>query len=280
MDVCLTRKKTPPYFKPCSIIFLLINLNSFMIMKQIQQWALSIFSFVVMPRCLFVLLFAFFFSQTLMSQTTISSITVSNISSCNNGNYTADIRVQTSFSTGVFLTVSGSTLVGGNFTLFMGSGQFTVIRTKVFTANGGPIVLTATLSNGNTLTNNNAGTAPALCCTPSVSIVSNDADNSIFTGTSLTFTATPTNGGTTPSYQWKKGSTNVGTNSATYTDAALANGDVISCVMTSNDPCASPTTATSNSITMTVTTPCVTPTVYTLTGGGAYCSGGAGVELS
>ncbi len=41
--------------------------------------------------------------------------------------------------------------------------------------------------------------------------------------------------------------------------------------MTSNDPCASPTTATSNSITMTVTSPCTNPTSYTVTGGGADC---------
>ncbi len=114
--------------------------------------------------------------------------------------------------------------------------------------------------------------------TPSVSIAANPS-GSITTGTSVTFTATPTNGGTTPSYQWKKGSTNVGTNSATYIDAGLANGDKITCVMNSNVPCASPTSATSNEITMAVTAACVTPTAYTVTGGGAYCAGGAGVAV-
>jgi hypothetical protein len=101
---------------------------------------------------------------------------------------------------------------------------------------------------------------------PAVSIAA-DPGNSITAGTSVTFTATPTNGGTTPAYQWKKNGSDVGTNSATYTDAALANGDVISCVMTSNDPCASPTTATSNEITVVVSSPC-TFTPITVSGVG------------
>jgi hypothetical protein len=46
---------------------------------------------------------------------------------------------------------------------------------------------------------------------------------------------------------------NVGTNSATYTTTTLTNGQIVSCVMTSNASCASPATATSNSITMTIT---------------------------
>ncbi|GDX51123.1 hypothetical protein LBMAG27_01700 [Bacteroidota bacterium] len=89
--------------------------------------------------------------------------------------------------------------------------------------------------------------------TPSVSIAITSGTNPTPVGASVTFTATPTNGGTTPSYQWKIGTTNVGTNSATYTTTSLVNGNVVSCVMTSNATCASPTTATSNSITMTVT---------------------------
>jgi hypothetical protein len=90
--------------------------------------------------------------------------------------------------------------------------------------------------------------------TPSVSI---SGTSSICTGTSVTFTATPTNGGSSPSYQWKLNGSNVGTNSTTYTNAALVNGDVISCVMTANNTCQTASTATSNSITMTVSQPSV-----------------------
>ncbi|WP_164490041.1 glycine-rich protein [Runella sp. SP2] len=100
-------------------------------------------------------------------------------------------------------------------------------------------------------------------CSPSVSITA-DPSGSITAGTSVTFTATPTNGGTTPSYQWKKNGNNVGTNSATYTDAVLVNGDKITCVMTSNDACASTPTATSNEVTMVVTNACqnITNRIY------------------
>lgn len=86
---------------------------------------------------------------------------------------------------------------------------------------------------------------------PSVSITANPG-NSISTGTAVTFTATPVNGGTTPSYQWKKNGNDVGTNSSGYMDAGLADGDIITCVMTSSNPCASPASATSSAITMDV----------------------------
>lgn len=109
--------------------------------------------------------------------------------------------------------------------------------------------------------------------TPSVSIVSDDADNSILSGTSVIFTATPTNGGTTPAYQWKKNGNNVGTNSATFTDVALVDGDKIACVLTSSNGCASTPTATSNEIAMTVNTStgsCIHVTSTCGTVGGVY----------
>ncbi len=70
----------------------------------------------------------------------------------------------------------------------------------------------------------------------------------VCTGTSVVFTATPVNGGTTPAYQWKKNGLNVGTNSSVYTDSALSNNDLITCIMTSNATCVTGNPATSNSI--------------------------------
>ena len=86
----------------------------------------------------------------------------------------------------------------------------------------------------------------------SVSIVSNDADNSICAGTSVTFTATPTNGGTTPTYQWYVNGSPVGSGGTTYTTTALANGDVVTAVMTSSLVPVTGSPATSNPITMAV----------------------------
>jgi large repetitive protein len=83
----------------------------------------------------------------------------------------------------------------------------------------------------------------------SVSMVA-DA-NPVCAGTLVTFTATPTNGGTTPSYQWYNGSSPVGTDSPTFAYTPL-DGDVISVVMTSNAVCVSGSPANSATVTMSV----------------------------
>src|SRR5690606_24308437 len=117
----------------------------------------------------------------------------------------------------------------------------------------------ATCPSPTTATSNGITMSVTPTVTPSVSIAANTG-SSICAGTSVTFTATPTNGGTTPSYQWKLNGSNVGTNSATYINSSLSNNDVVTCVMTGNAACTSPTTATSNGITMSVTAT-VVPTV-------------------
>lgn len=109
--------------------------------------------------------------------------------------------------------------------------------------------------------------------TPQVSISANPS-GAICAGTSVTFTAAPGNtGGGTVSYQWKLNGANVGTNSATYTNAGLANGNQVGCVITvTGGSCLSSTTATSNTITMVVTTS-ITPTVsISANPSGAICA--------
>ena len=106
---------------------------------------------------------------------------------------------------------------------------------------------------------------------PSVSISANPG-NTICAGTNVTFTATPTNGGT-PSYQWKLNGGNVGTNSNTYSNNGLVNGDVVSVVMTSTAPCASPATATSQGITMNVTSGATPSVTISANPGNTICAG-------
>ena len=108
--------------------------------------------------------------------------------------------------------------------------------------------------------------------TPSVTI-SSGAGTSICAGTGVTFTAVPVNGGSNPSYQWKKNSTNVGGNSNTYTTSSISNNDIISCVITSNASCLTTSSGNSNNITMSVVQNLITSVVINVSPGNNVCSG-------
>jgi hypothetical protein len=89
------------------------------------------------------------------------------------------------------------------------------------------------------------------------SVVVNASTTSVCTGGAITFTATPTNGGTSPSYQWFLNSTTTpvaGQTSATYTLASPVAGDQVFVKMTSspapNCLISSTNPATSNTITL------------------------------
>jgi gliding motility-associated-like protein len=91
---------------------------------------------------------------------------------------------------------------------------------------------------------------------------------------SVLFTATPTNGGTNPVYQWKKNGVNIGSNTPTYSATGINNGDIFTCELTSNANCAVTNTATSNPITITVLSS-VTPTITISADKTAICEGEA-----
>ena len=85
-----------------------------------------------------------------------------------------------------------------------------------------------------------------------VSLTISATSTAVCAGTQVTYTASPVNGGTTPAYQWKVNGSNVqGSTGSTYSYIP-ANGDAVSCVLTSNATCATGNPATSNAITMTV----------------------------
>lgn len=157
--------------------------------------------------------------------------------------------------TGILLAGTGSPLTFPNITT---PGVYTIRATAIPGGETG-------MMNGNAVVTVN----PILV--PSISIAANPG-NTICAGTSVTFTATPVNGGTAPSFQWKVNGVNVGTNSNTFTSTTLTNGNIVTCVLTSNAVCASPASVTSNALTMTVNalvTPAVTITATQTT----FCSG-------
>ena len=89
--------------------------------------------------------------------------------------------------------------------------------------------------------------------TPAVTIAA-DLGSSICSNASVTFTATPVNGGAAPAYQWQTNTVNVtGQTASTFTTSNLKNLDAVTVVMTpSPEICVSTATATSEAVTMTV----------------------------
>jgi hypothetical protein len=123
-----------------------------------------------------------------------------------------------------------------------------------------------------TATSNSISMSVSSSVAASVSIASNNG-TTICQGTAITFTATPTNGGTIPNYQWQVNGLNVGFNQATYSTASLTNGDVVSCLMTSTASCPNPLTSASNSISMSVNSGAVPSVIVSSAQGTAICAG-------
>ncbi len=83
---------------------------------------------------------------------------------------------------------------------------------------------------------------------PSVSITANP-NTTVLSGTMINFTATPTNGGTKPGYQWTRNGSNItGALSNVWGASTLSNNDQICVDMTSSYLCPNPKTAKSNCI--------------------------------
>ncbi len=112
------------------------------------------------------------------------------------------------------------------------------------------VTLVATNAIGNDSETKTNYISVAASVTPLVSITSNKT--TICQGENINFTAVPTNGGTSPSYQWKINGTNAGTNSANFNSSAIQNGDQVTVVLNSNASCLINANATSNAISLTV----------------------------
>ena len=112
--------------------------------------------------------------------------------------------------------------------------------------------------------------------TPTVLITSNKSDT-ICKNVPVTFTATISNGGTSPLFFWTRNGTPIsGATAANYATDSLNNNDVIQCFLLSNEPCASLDTAASNTKTITVNQPTFSITNDTICAGSTYTFNGNG----
>jgi len=83
--------------------------------------------------------------------------------------------------------------------------------------------------------------------------VAADPSGPVCSGKSVTFTATPVNGGSSPTYQWYNGVTPIsGQTGVSYTTTTLVNGDNIAVKLTSNAACVKDNPATSVAVAMVV----------------------------
>ncbi|MFP4555848.1 MAG: Ig-like domain-containing protein [Bacteroidales bacterium] len=160
----------------------------------------------------------------------------------------------------------------------VGTDQTTYSNSSLTDGDNVSCVMTSseTCTSENPVTSNVITMVVTTNVTPSVSISASPSE-SICEGTEVTFTATPTNGGASPEYQWKLNGSNVGTDQTTYSNSSLTDGDNVSCVMTSSEACVTQSDATSNLITMAVSPTSVGGNV---TGGGTIASGATSGELT
>ncbi|MEI6767218.1 MAG: T9SS type A sorting domain-containing protein, partial [Bacteroidota bacterium] len=155
---------------------------------------------------------------------------------------------------------TGATITGGqnstSITVNMGTallGSISVVASNLcFTSASSSLALTI-----------NPLITPLVAVSPS--------SNPTCAGYSVLYTATPTNGGSTPVFQWKVNNINQGSNSSTFAYIPASN-DQVSCILVSNATCPSPSTATSNTVTMTLN-PIVTPAVTITASSNPSCIG-------
>jgi hypothetical protein len=112
----------------------------------------------------------------------------------------------------------------------------------------------------------------SICTSVVPSLTINASSTTICAGSLVSYTASPVNGGSNPSYQWKLNGSNVGSNSDTYNNNAHNDGDQVSCVLTSSNACASPGTANSNTITINVAST-VIPSITIVANANPSCAG-------
>lgn len=209
-----------------------------------------------------------------------SNITISAVPS---PNVNITVSPSMTFCAGTEVTFTATPASGGNnptYQWFIGDDAVTGETGSTFTTNGlldgdqirVSMVSDANCSDGEAVVSNTITVTVQPVEVPAVSIESS-AGTEVCSGQSVTFTATASDAGSFPAYQWTRNGSNVGLGASTYTTATLSDGDVIVCEVFSNATCPQPTSVLSDPITMTVN-PNVTPDItITADPGESICAG-------
>jgi gliding motility-associated-like protein len=120
----------------------------------------------------------------------------------------------------------------------LGGGQYasTAVFDNVTAAYSGTWIAVASDANG--CSSDTASTTVVINPTVSPTVTITSSATNICTGTPVSFTATATNAGNSPTYQWLLNSKKVGTNSQVYSSSSFVNNDAVSCVVSASGPCA------------------------------------------
>jgi hypothetical protein len=182
------------------------------------------------------------------------------------------------------ITLQASSGLNHGFEVFNGSCTGSSILCRNINGNGssesasltglsiGTTYYIRVINNGSSLNSSAFGICvfgTVVSCVPSIAI--GTANSNICSGNLTTFTSSITNGGSSPSYQWKVNGALVAS-TANYSSSSLANGDIVTCSLISNATCASTSTVTSTPIVITVS-PNVTPAINISSPNNGACAG-------
>lgn len=181
---------------------------------------------------------------------------------------------------GEVVTFNASETNGGlspTYTWFL-NGQPTGTNSSIFSSSSlmDNDVVTCELSsslscaNPSVVNSNNIEIEVIALVQPAITISSSLTE--ICDGETISFEATSVNTGDNPVYQWTVNGMSVGSNSPNFESNSLIDGALVTCVVNSSAVCASPSTASSNSISIEVTT-LVEPTIEIVPSITETCSG-------
>jgi uncharacterized protein (TIGR02145 family) len=195
------------------------------------------------------------------SCTTNNPITTNTLSITTNSNLVVGCTItasQNPICSGLPVTITAHPVNGGSSPSFLwkvnGATAGSNNPVFIFVPSNGDLVSCAMTSSETCTTNNPVNSDSLLMVIDSnltvICSISASA-NPVCAGTSVTFTATPTHGGLTPSYLWKVNGSSAGTNNPVYTYIP-ANGDQVTCTLTSSEPCTVNNPVNSNSLLMVI----------------------------